>query len=90
MTLARLGAGMRFMGRDGGHGLDILPDPRFTQVSRHLLWGGPHTCSNFYVLLSESGKACFSRLRPLALGTHGHRLGARRRRHHALRRPPPR
>ena len=59
MTLARLGAGIRFMGRDGGHGLDILPDPRFTQVSRHLLWGGPHTCSNFYVLLSESGKACF-------------------------------
>ncbi len=59
MALARLGAGMRFMGRDGGHGLDLLPDPRFTQVSRHLLWGGPHTCSNFYVLLSESGKACF-------------------------------
>ena len=59
IALARLGAGMRFMGRDGGHGLDLLPDPRFTQVSRHLLWGGPQTCSNFYVLLSESGKACF-------------------------------
>ncbi|MCY4112272.1 MAG: MBL fold metallo-hydrolase, partial [Chloroflexi bacterium] len=59
MALARLGAGMRFLGRDGGHGLDLLPDPKFIQVSRHLLWGGPHTCSNFYVLLSDSGKACF-------------------------------
>ena len=60
MQLARLGAGVRFMGgRDSGHGLDILPDPKFIQVSRHLLWGGPHTVSNFYVLLSQSGKACF-------------------------------
>ena len=56
---AHLGDGVRFMGSNRGHGLDILPDPRFIQVSRHLLWGGPHTCSNFYVLLSESGKACF-------------------------------
>lgn len=41
------------------HGLHILPESRCIQVSRHLLWGGPHTCSNFYVLLSESGAACF-------------------------------
>ena len=47
------------LGGNWDHGLDILPNPRFTQVSRHLLWGGPHTCSNFYVLLSDSGKACF-------------------------------
>ena len=59
MALARLGAGSRIMGRDGGSGLDVLPNPSFTQVSRHLLWGGPLTCSNFYVLLSDSGKACF-------------------------------
>ena len=59
MALARLGGGMRFLGGNWDHGLDILPDPKFIQVSRHLLWGGPHTCSNFYVLLSESGKACF-------------------------------
>ena len=59
MALARLGGGMRFLGGGWDHGLDILPDPKFIQVSRHLLWGGPHTCSNFYVLLSDSGKACF-------------------------------
>ena len=61
MDLARLGAGVRLMGGNSitPHGLDILPEPGFIQVSRHLLWGGPHTCSNFYVLLSESGAACF-------------------------------
>ncbi|MFC6993354.1 MBL fold metallo-hydrolase [Haladaptatus sp. GCM10025707] len=36
-----------------------LPEMRMVQVSDHLLWGGPWTCSNFYVLLSESGKALF-------------------------------
>ncbi len=59
MALARLGGGMRFLGGNADHGLDFLPDPKFIQVSRHLLWGGPHTVSNFYVLLSQSGKACF-------------------------------
>ena len=68
MQLARLGGGVRFMGRDGGHGLDILPDPKFIQVSRHLLWGGPHTVSNFYVVLSATGKACFV--------DYGHSFGA--------------
>ena len=56
---AHLGEGVRFTGTNHGHGLDILPNPRFVQISRHLLWGGPHTCSNFYVVLSDSGKACF-------------------------------
>ena len=61
MDLAHLGAGVSMMGNNSitPHGLHILPEPRFIQVSRHLLWGGPHTCSNFYVLLSESGAACF-------------------------------
>ncbi len=58
MDLARLGGGMRLFGRSGGSGLEFLPDPKFIQASQHLLWGGPQTCSNFYVLLSESGKAC--------------------------------
>lgn len=30
-----------------------------SHLSPHLLWGGPHTCSNFYVIKSESGKALF-------------------------------
>ena len=36
-----------------------LPESRFIPLSRHLLWGGDWTCSNFYVILSESGKAMF-------------------------------
>jgi glyoxylase-like metal-dependent hydrolase (beta-lactamase superfamily II) len=36
-----------------------LPEPRMVEVSEHLLWGGPWTCSNFYVVRSESGKALF-------------------------------
>ena len=37
----------------------FLPDGRLQPLSRHLLWGGPWTCSNFYVVLSDSGKAMF-------------------------------
>ncbi len=34
-----------------------LPEPQLVPISKHLLWGGIWTCSNFYVLLSDSGKA---------------------------------
>ena len=34
----------------------FLPAPKLQQISRHLLWGGPWTCSNFYVLLSGTGE----------------------------------
>lgn len=37
----------------------FLPDPKFIPLSRHLLWGGVWTCSNFYVILSDTGKAMF-------------------------------
>jgi len=36
-----------------------LPEMRMVTVSPHLLWGGPWTISNFYVIKSESGKALF-------------------------------
>lgn len=36
-----------------------LPEPRMVEISEHLLWGGPWTCSNFYVVRSDSGKALF-------------------------------
>lgn len=36
-----------------------LPEQRMVELSEHLLWGGPWTCSNFYVVRSESGKALF-------------------------------
>ncbi len=37
----------------------FLPEPRLVPLSRHLLWGGVWTCSNFYVVLSDTGKALF-------------------------------
>ncbi len=49
---------------DLGRGLDAgtrayLPEMRMVEVSDHLLWGGPWTCSNFYVIRSESGRGLF-------------------------------
>lgn len=57
-----LGNGMRIAGSSSGSDLPpahFLPDARLQPLSRHLLWGGPWTCSNFYVVLSDSGKAMF-------------------------------
>ncbi len=59
MALTRLGGGTRILGDTFPPFAEILPEARYIQVSRHLLWGGPQTCSNFYVILSDSGKACF-------------------------------
>jgi glyoxylase-like metal-dependent hydrolase (beta-lactamase superfamily II) len=59
MAVTRLGGGTRILPSTFPPFSDILPDARYIQVSRHLLWSGPHTVSNFYVILSESGKACF-------------------------------
>ncbi len=58
-AMARLGGGTRMFGATELPHLDLLPEPRYIQLSRHLLWSGPHTVSNFYVILSDSGKACF-------------------------------
>jgi glyoxylase-like metal-dependent hydrolase (beta-lactamase superfamily II) len=59
MECVRLGRGMRIAGRDSIPETVFLPEPRFIPLSRHLLWGGVWTCSNFYVVLSDSGKALF-------------------------------
>ena len=59
MDCVRLGRGMRVAGRDSIPEPVFLPQPKFIPLSRHLLWGGVWTCSNFYVVLSESGKAMF-------------------------------
>lgn len=59
MECVRLGRGMRVAGRDSIPETTFLPAPRFIPLSRHLLWGGVWTCSNFYVILSDSGKALF-------------------------------
>ncbi|ESW66524.1 MBL fold metallo-hydrolase [Mesorhizobium sp. C280B] len=32
-------------------------ESRLQKISEHLLWGGPYTCSNFYIVLSGSGHA---------------------------------
>jgi len=57
--LASLGRGLRVGGRDSIPEMFYLPEPKFVELSEHLLWGGSWTCSFFYVLLSRSGKALF-------------------------------
>ena len=59
MECARLGRGMRVAGRDSIPETIFLPESKLIPLSRHLLWGGVWTCSNFYVVLSDSGKALF-------------------------------
>jgi glyoxylase-like metal-dependent hydrolase (beta-lactamase superfamily II) len=59
MDCVELGRGMRVAGRESIPETFFLPQPRFIPLSRHLLWGGVWTCSNFYVVLSDSGKALF-------------------------------
>lgn len=68
MDVVNLGEGIGVMGslgpgRSGQETGTRLPatlflgDPGFVRLSEHLLWSGPWTCSNFYVLLSNSRKA---------------------------------
>jgi glyoxylase-like metal-dependent hydrolase (beta-lactamase superfamily II) len=59
MDCVNLGRGMRVAGRDSIPEPIFLPEPKLIPLSRHLLWGGVWTCSNFYVILSDSGKAMF-------------------------------
>lgn len=34
-----------------------IRESRLQQISEHLLWAGPYTCSNFYIVLTGSGQA---------------------------------
>lgn len=58
MDVVRLGGGMETAGdQRRAPETAFLPEPRLERLSEHLLWGGPWTCSNFYVLLSGTGEA---------------------------------
>jgi glyoxylase-like metal-dependent hydrolase (beta-lactamase superfamily II) len=59
MDCVKLGRGMRVAGVNSIPEPLFLPESKFIPISRHLLWGGDWTCSNFYVILSDSGKAMF-------------------------------
>lgn len=60
VNAAELGPGFEITQvRDGTPPKEYLPESRFIELSEHLLWGGQWTCSCFYVLLSQSGKALF-------------------------------
>jgi len=59
MDCVGLGRGMLVAGLDSIPESFFLPEPKFIPLSRHLLWGGQWTCSNIYVILSDSGKAMF-------------------------------
>jgi glyoxylase-like metal-dependent hydrolase (beta-lactamase superfamily II) len=57
--IARLGTGIE-AGAEGWAGVpasQALPETPLIEVSEHLLWSGPWTCSSFYVILSGSGEA---------------------------------
>jgi glyoxylase-like metal-dependent hydrolase (beta-lactamase superfamily II) len=58
MDCVRLGGGMKVGGEFSQPAAHFLPE-EMHPISRHLLWGGVWTCSNFYVILSDSGKALF-------------------------------
>jgi glyoxylase-like metal-dependent hydrolase (beta-lactamase superfamily II) len=60
MDCVRLGRRMRIGAWNNSPPEELfLPEAKFVQLSRHLLWGGEWTCSNFYVILSDSGRAMF-------------------------------
>ena len=59
MDCVSLGRGMMVGGWDGPPETYFLPKMQLHAISEHLLWGGVWTCSNFYVILSSSGKALF-------------------------------
>ncbi|WP_368508655.1 MBL fold metallo-hydrolase [Bradyrhizobium lupini] len=45
-------------GRTSSFGdMQTIRESRLQRISEHLLWAGPYTCSNFYIVLSGSGHA---------------------------------
>ncbi|MET4324154.1 MBL fold metallo-hydrolase [Bradyrhizobium sp. RT5a] len=44
-------------GRCGFKDGETLRESRLQQITEHLLWAGPTTCSNFYIVLSGNGQA---------------------------------
>lgn len=68
-TLASIG-GLLTSGRnsdfkDG----ETIRESRLQPITEHLLWAGPYTCSNFYIVLSGSGHAM---LIDYGLASYGH------------------
>jgi glyoxylase-like metal-dependent hydrolase (beta-lactamase superfamily II) len=59
MSCVRLGRGLHVAGETSLPEPSFLPEFKLYEISPHLLWGGPATCSNFYVVVSESRKALF-------------------------------
>ncbi|MER8989390.1 MBL fold metallo-hydrolase [Mesorhizobium sp. M0843] len=47
----------------------VIRESRLESISEHLLWAGPYTCSNFYIVLSGSGHAM---LIDYGLASYGH------------------
>jgi glyoxylase-like metal-dependent hydrolase (beta-lactamase superfamily II) len=54
-----LGQGMRVGGVWSRVEASFVPRLELQPISRHLLWSGVWACANFYVVLSDSGKALF-------------------------------
>ncbi|MDX8502597.1 MBL fold metallo-hydrolase [Mesorhizobium sp. VK4C] len=55
-ALAGLG-GLGTSARSGFKDSQTIRESKLESISEHLLWAGPYTCSNFYVVLSGDGHA---------------------------------
>lgn len=69
-AVASLG-GNRTSGKagDGRGEAKLLRESRLQRITEHLLWAGPYTCSNFYIVLSGHGHAM---LIDYGLASEGH------------------
>ncbi|WP_354101819.1 MBL fold metallo-hydrolase [Bradyrhizobium sp. RT5a] len=56
-------------GRTNFKDWETIRESRLQPITEHLLWAGPYTCSNFYIVLSGSGHAM---LIDYGLASYGH------------------
>ncbi|UPK28274.1 MBL fold metallo-hydrolase [Bradyrhizobium sp. 195] len=56
-ALARIGRLFTSGWSTSGKDLQTIRESKLQPITEHLLWAGPYTCSNFYIVLSGSGHA---------------------------------
>ncbi|MFK4654189.1 glyoxylase-like metal-dependent hydrolase (beta-lactamase superfamily II) [Bradyrhizobium japonicum] len=56
-TLASIGRLLTSGSNTGFKDWQTIRESRLQPITEHLLWAGPYTCSNFYIVLSGSGHA---------------------------------
>lgn len=56
-ALARIGRLFTSGWGTSGKDLQTIRESKLQPITEHLLWAGPYTCSNFYIVLSGTGQA---------------------------------